>query len=195
MRGDERRQADLFLFGTLEQRIPENHPLRPVRAMTDMALGALSARFDEMYAKTGRPSIPPEQLLRALLLQALYSIRSERMLVEQLEYNLLFRWFVGLGMNDRAWNHAVFSKNRERLLAGDVAEEFFACVVEQARTMRLLSDEHFTVDGTLIEAWASHKSFRPKDGSDDDGEGGFRGSKQKTGDNARFCSGLRWSFH
>ncbi len=179
MRGDEKRQPDLFLYGTLEQRIPENHPLRPVRAMTDMALAALSTRFDEMYAKTGRPSIPPEQLLRALLLQALYSIRSERMLVEQLEYNLLFRWFVGLGMNDRAWNHAVFSKNRERLLAGDVAEEFFACVVEQARTLRLLSDEHFTVDGTLIEAWASHKSFRPKDGSDDDGAGGFRGSKRR----------------
>ena len=179
MRGDEKRQRDLFLYGTLEQRIPENHPLRPVRAMTDMALEALSTRFDEMYAQTGRPSIPPEQLLRALLVQALYSIRSERMLVEQLEYNLLFRWFVGLGMNDRAWNHAVFSKNRERLLAGDVADEFFACVVEQARTMRLLSDEHFTVDGTLIEAWASHKSFKPKDGSDDDGEGGFRGSKRR----------------
>lgn len=179
MRGNEKSQPDLFLYGTLEQRIPENHPLRPVRAMTDMALEALSTRFDEMYAQTGRPSIPPEQLLRALLLQALYSIRSERMLVEQLEYNLLFRWFVGLGMNDRAWNHAVFSKNRERLLAGDVADEFFACVVEQARTMRLLSDEHFTVDGTLIEAWASHKSFKPKDGSDDDGEGGFRGSKRR----------------
>ena len=179
MRGDEKRQPDLFLYGTLEQRIPENHPLRPVRAMTDIALEALSARFDEMYAKTGRPSIPPEQLLRALLLQALYSIRSERLLVEQLEYNLLYRWFVGLGMNDRAWNQAVFSKNRERLLSGDVAAEFFGCVVEQARTMRLLSDEHFTVDGTLIEAWASHKSFRPKDGSDDDGEGGFRGSKRR----------------
>ena len=180
MRGDERRQPDLFLYGTLEQRIPENHPLRPVREMTDMALEALSTRFDELYAKTGRPSIPPEQLLRALLLQALYSIRSERLLVEQLEYNLLFRWFVGLGMNDRAWNHAVFSKNRERLLAGDVAAEFFACVVEQARAMRLLSDEHFIVDGTLIEAWASHKSFRPKDGSDDgDSGGGFRGSKRR----------------
>lgn len=178
MRGDERRQPDLFLLGTLEERIPDNHPLRPVRAMTDMALEALSRRFDEMYSAKGRPSIPPEQLLRALLLQALYSVRSERMLVEQLEYNLLFRWFVGLGMNDRAWNHAVFSKNRERLLAGDVAEEFFACVVEQARTMRLLSDEHFTVDGTLIEAWASHKSFKPKYGSDDD-EGGFRGSKRR----------------
>jgi transposase len=179
MRGDDRQQPDLFLYGTLEQRIPEKHPLRPVRAMTDAALEALSGRFDEMYSKNGRPSIAPEKLLRALLLQALYSIRSERMLVEQLEYNLLFRWFVGLGMNEAAWNHAVFSKNRERLLAGDVAQEFFACVVEQARALRLLSDEHFTVDGTLIEAWASQKSFRPKDGSDDSGEGGFRGQKRR----------------
>jgi transposase len=179
MRGDDRQQPDLFLYGTLEQRIPEKHPLRPVRAMTDAALEALSGRFDEMYSKNGRPSIAPEKLLRALLLQALYSIRSERMLVEQLEYNLLFRWFVGLGMNEAAWNHAVFSKNRERLLAGDVAQEFFACVVEQARALRLLSDEHFTVDGTLIEAWASQKSFRPKDGSDDSGEDGFRGQKRR----------------
>jgi len=141
----------------------------------------MSARFDAMYGKTGRPSIAPERLLRALLLQALYSIRSERMLVEQLEYNLLFRWFVGLNMSEPAWNHAVFSKNRERLLAGDVAQEFFACIVEQARALKLLSDEHFTVDGTLIEAWASHKSFKPKDGSGDDdanGEGGFRGQKR-----------------
>jgi transposase len=179
MRGDDRQQPDLFLYGTLEQRIPEKHPLRPVRAMIDAALEALSSRFDEMYSKNGRPSIAPEKLLRALLLQALYSIRSERMLVEQLEYNLLFRWFVGLGMNEAAWNHAVFSKNRERLLAGDVAQELFACVVEQARALRLLSDEHFTVDGTLIEAWASQKSFRPKDGSDDSGEGGFRGQKRR----------------
>src|SRR5690606_30628998 len=126
----------------------------------------------------GRPSIAPEKLLRALLLQALYSIRSERMLVEQLEYNLLFRWFVGLGMNEPAWNHAVFSKNRERLLDGEIARDFFACVVEQARALELLSDDHFTVDGTLIEAWASHKSFRPKDGSNDSGEGGFRGKKR-----------------
>ena len=136
MRGDEKRRPDLFLYGTLEQRISENHPLRPVREMTDIALEALSKRFDELYSDKGRPSIPPEQLLRALLLQALYSIRSERLLVEQLEYNLLFRWFVGLGMNDRAWNHAVFSKNRGRLLAGDVAAELFACVVEQARALR-----------------------------------------------------------
>lgn len=179
MRGDDRQQPDLFLYGTLEERIPKNHPLRPVRAMADAALEALSSRFDEMYSTNGRPSIAPERLLRALLLQALYSIRSERMLVEQLEYNLLFRWFVGLGMNEAAWNHAVFSKNRERLLAGDIAREFFACVVEQARALRLLSDEHFTVDGTLIEAWASQKSFRPKDGSDDGGEGGFRGQKRR----------------
>lgn len=178
MRGDDRQQPDLFLYGTLEHRIPDSHPLRPVRVMTDAALEALSPRFDELYAAKGRPSIAPEKLLRALLLQALYSIRSERMLVEQIEYNLLFRWFVGLGMNDAAWNHAVFSKNRERLLAGEIAAEFFACVVEQARALKLLSDEHFTVDGTLIQAWASHKSFRPKDGSDEDGEGGFRGRKR-----------------
>jgi transposase len=131
-----------------------------------------------MYAKAGRPSIAPERLLRALLLQALYPIRSERMLVEQLEYNLLFRWFVGLNMSEPAWNHAVFSKNRERLLAGDVAHELFACVVEQARALKLLSDEHFTVDGTLIEAWASHKSFKPKDGGDDEGTD-FRGQKRR----------------
>jgi transposase len=170
------------LYGSLEERVPEKHPLRPVRAMVDAALESMSGRFDAMYAKTGRPSIAPERLLRALLLLALYSIRSERMLVEQLEYNLLFRWFVGLNMSEPAWNHAVFSKNRERLLAGDVAQEFFACIVEQARALKLLSDEHFTVDGTLIEAWASHKSFKPKDGSggdDANGEGGFRGQKRR----------------
>ena len=182
MRGDDRRQPDLFLYGTLEERIPKDHPLRPIRALADAALNELSERFDALYADQGRPSIAPERLLRALLLQALYSIRSERQLVEQLEYNLLFRWFVGLAMNDRAWNHAVFSKNRERLLAGDVAAAFFSAVTAQARARKLLSDEHFTVDGTLIEAWASHKSFRPKDGSDGDsagGEGGFRGRKRR----------------
>lgn len=180
MRGDDQQQSGLFLYGTLEQRVPADHPLRPVREMTDAALDSMSRRFDRMYAKGGRPSIAPERLLRALLLQALYSIRSERMLVEQLEYNLLFRWFVGLPMGEPAWNHAVFSKNRERLLAGDVAQEFFACVVEQARALRLLSDEHFTVDGTLIEAWASHKSFRPKQGGDGGtaGQDGFRGEKR-----------------
>jgi transposase len=183
MRGDDRQQADMFLYGTLEQRIPKDHPLRPIRELADVALESLSARFDEMYAANGRPSIAPEKLLRALLLQALYSIRSERMLVEQLEYNLLFRWFVGLGMNERAWNHAVFSKNRERLLAGDVAQALFAVIVEQARSLKLLSDEQFSVDGTLLEAWASHKSFQPKDGSDKDDHdqqgGGFRGKKRR----------------
>jgi transposase len=146
--------------------------------MVDAALESMSGRFDEMYAKAGRPSIAPERLLRALLLQALYSIRSERMLVEQLEYNLLFRWFVGLNMSEPAWNHVVFSKNRERLLAGDVAHELFACVVEQARALKLLSNEHFTVDGTLIEAWTSHKSFKPQDGGDNPG-GDFRGQARR----------------
>ena len=177
MRGDDRQESEMFLYGSLEERVPEKHPLRPVRAMVDAALDSMSGRFDEMYAKAGRPSIAPERLLRALLLQALYSIRSERMLVEQLEYNLLFRWFVGLNMSEPAWNHAVFSKNRERLLAGDVAHELFACVVEQARALKLISEEHFTVDGTLIEAWASHKSFRPKDGGDDNDN--FRGHTRR----------------
>ena len=178
MRGDDRIEQELFLYGSLEERVPEKHPLRPIRVMVDAALEAMSSRFDEMYGKAGRPSIAPERLLRALLLQALYSIRSERMLVEQLEYNLLFRWFVGLNMSEPAWNHAVFSKNRERLLAGDVAQELFACVVEQARALKLLSDEHFTVDGTLIEAWASHKSFKPKGGGKDPG-GDFRGQTRR----------------
>jgi transposase len=185
MRGDDRFEQELFLYGSLEERVPQKHPLRPVRVMVDAALESMNARFDAMYAKAGRPSIAPERLLRALLLQALYSIRSERMLVEQLEYNLLFRWFVGLNMSEPAWNHAVFSKNRERLLAGEVAHEFFACVVEQARALKLLSDEHFTVDGTLIEAWASHKSFKPKDesnkdgGNDSNGNGDFRGQQRR----------------
>ena len=179
MRGDDRQQSDLFIYGSLEERVPKDHPLRPLRAMADIALEALSPRFAEMYSKIGRPSIAPEKLLRALLVQLLYSIRSERLLMEQLEYNMLFRWFVGLSMNEAVWNHAVFSKNRERLLEGDIANEFFAVVVEQARAMRLLSDEHFTVDGTLIEAWASHKSFQPKDNTDDTGGGGnFHGKKR-----------------
>src|SRR5271157_5816561 len=169
MRGNDREQDGMFSYVSMEARIPEDHPLRAVKRMADEALRGLWRKFESLYSTTGRPSIPPEQLLRALLLQALYSIRSERMLVEQLEYNLLFRWFVGLNMSEPAWNHAVFSKNRERLLAGDVAHELFACVVEQARALKLLSNEHFTVDGTLIEAWASHKSFKPKDGGDDPG--------------------------
>ena len=162
MRGADERSDVLFSYVSPEQRVPAEHPLRPIRQMTDAALTRLSARFEAMYSEMGRPSIPPEQLLRALLLQAFYSIRSERLLIEQLDYNLLFRWFVGLGMDEAIWDHSTFSKNRDRLLAGDIATEFFAAVVAEARQHRLLSDEHFTVDGTLLEAWASHKSFRPK---------------------------------
>ena len=144
-----------------------DHPLRPVRQMVDEALKGLSARFDEIYGEDGRASIPPERLLRALLVQLLYSVRSERMLMEQLEYNLLFRWFVGLSANEPVWHPTVFSKNRDRLLEGAVAEEFFTLVLEQARGKKLLSDEHFTVDGTLIEAWAGQKSFQRKKSDDD----------------------------
>ena len=144
--------------------MPAEHPLRPLRTMVDDILKEMSPRFAKLYADRGRPSIPPERLLRALLLQILYTVRSERLLMEQLNYNLLFRWFVGMGMDEVVWNHAVFSKNRERLLNEEVAEVFFQRVLERAKPY--LSDEHFTVDGTLIEAWASHKSFRPKDGGE-----------------------------
>ena len=164
MRGDEQLQEEMFSYGSLSQRVPADHPLRRVRSMADEAMICLEGRFEQMYSKMGRPSVPPEQLLRALLLQMLYTVRSERMLVEQMEYNLLFRWFVGLGMNDRVWDATSFSKNRERLLSGDVAQVFFSAVVASARQLRLLSDEHFTVDGTLIEAWASEKSYQPKPG-------------------------------
>src|SRR5437667_1645070 len=149
----------MWSYVPLERRIPSDHPLRPLRAMGDTILGELSPQFDQLYSKVGRPSIPPEHLLRALLLQVLYSVRSERQLMEQLDYNLLFRWFVGLSMDDPIWDATVFSKNRERLLAGEVAQGFFQQVVAQAREQGLLSAEHFTVDGTLIEAWAGHKSF------------------------------------
>jgi transposase len=175
MRGDERVQDGMFSYVTLEQRVPQDHPLREIRRLTDVVLRSLSGEFDSLYSASGRPSIAPEYVLRALLLQAFYSVRSERQLVEQLDYNLLFRWFVGLGMDDAVWNHAVFSKNRERLLTSDVAQQFFAAVNQQAK--RFMSDEHFTVDGTLIQAWASHKSFRKKDGSDDDGTN-FHGQKR-----------------
>ena len=163
MRGDDIQQSELFSYGSLEERIPENHPLRPIRTMVDEALRDMNARFDEIYPEEGRRSIPPERLLRALLLQMLYTVRSERMLMEQLEYNLLFRWFVGLSANEPVWHPTVFSKNRDRLLEGAVAEQFFSLIVQQARSRKLLSDEHFTVDGTLIEAWAGQKSFRRKD--------------------------------
>ena len=164
MRGDEQFQEEMFSYGSLSQRVPLDHPLRRVRVLADEAMRSLEGRFEQMYSRMGRPSVPPEQLLRALLLQMLYTVRSERMLVEQMEYNLLFRWFVGLGMNERVWDATSFTKNRERLLAGEVAQEFFAAVVNSARKLRLLSDERFTVDGTLIEAWASEKSYQPKPG-------------------------------
>jgi transposase len=158
MRGRDEQLLDVVSYVSPEQRVPQDHPLRSLRAMTDDALRHLQRRFNKLYAKTGRPSIAPEKLLRALLLQALYSVRSERLLMEQLDYNLLFRWFVGLNMDDAIWDVTVFTKNRERLLDGDIAEAFFQAVLEQARERSLLSDEHFTVDGTLPEAWASVKS-------------------------------------
>jgi len=160
----------MFSYVSLEERIPQSHPLRPMRGMVDAALKKLSRRFSRLYADSGRPSIPPERLLRALLLQVLYSIRSERLLMEQLEYNLLFRWFVGLGMDDAVWVPTVFTKNRDRLLEGEVAEAFFEAVLVQGQQRDLLSSEHFTVDGTLIEAWASQKSFRRKDNPDRDSD-------------------------
>jgi transposase len=167
MRGEDLQQHDLFSYGSLEERVPADHPLRLIRTMVDEALKTLSARFDEIYGEDGRRSIPPERLLRALLVQMLYSVRSERLLMEQLEYNLLFRWFVGLSANEPVWHPTVFSKNRDRLLNGAVSEEFFSVVVLQARGRKLLSDEHFTVDGTLIEAWAGQKSFQRKEKDSD----------------------------
>src|ERR1700683_3141199 len=163
MRGNDAQQAEMWSYVSPEERVPHDHPLRPLRAMTDEALQQMQPRFNSLYAKTGRPSIAPEKLLRALLLQALYSVRIERLLMEQLDYNLLFRWFVGLNMDDAIWDVTVFTKNRERLLDGDIAEAFFQAVLQQARERSLLSDEHFTVDGTLLEAWASLKSFQRKD--------------------------------
>ncbi len=167
MRGDDFQQSGVFSYMSPEERVPSDHPLRPIRVMVDEALKELSPLFESLYSVMGRPSIAPEKLLRALLLQVLYTVRSERMLMEQLNYNLLFRWFVGLAMDDPVWVATVFSKNRDRLLSGDVAQFFFAKVMEQAAKRDLLSDEHFTVDGTLIEAWAGQKSFRKKRGSED----------------------------
>src|SRR5512133_3465664 len=169
MRGnDDQLQSGMFSYVSLEDRIPEAHPLRGVRKLADAVLAEMSKEFDGMYAKIGRPSIPPERLFRALLLQVFYSVRSERLLMEQLDYNLLFRWFGGLEIDEPVWNHAVFSKNRDRLLNQDLAQRFFAQVKAQATG--LMSDEHFTVDGTLMEAWAGQKSFRRKD--EDKGGGG-----------------------
>jgi transposase len=163
MRGVDQQQSGMFSYISAEQRVPQGHPLRALRALVEPVLKDLSPSFDALYASSGRPSIAPEKLLRALLLQVLYTVRSERLLMEQLDYNFLFRWFVGLNIDDPVWEVTVFTKNRERLLAGDVAGAFFNAVLGQARRQGLLSDEHFTVDGTLIEAWAGHKSFTRKD--------------------------------
>ncbi len=187
MRGTDERSGSLFSYVDLEARVPKGHPLRTIREIVNRALSDLSADFEGMYAPLGRPSIPPEKLLRASLLQAFYSIRSERQLMERLEFDLLFRWFVGLGIDDAVWDHSVFSKNRDRLLEGEIAAKFLAAILTQPKIRQLLSTEHFSVDGTLIEAWASMKSFKPKDrdrGNEPPASGGrneeanFRGEKR-----------------
>ena len=175
MRGDDTGQVAAFSYISAEQRVPKDHPLRPLLKIVDEVLGRMSPLFQELYSHTGRPSIPPEKLLRALLLQVLYTIRSERMLMEQLDYNLLFRWFVGLNMDDAVWDPTTFTKNRDRVLGGEVAEVFFQEVVGKARRRGLLSAEHFTVAGALIEAWASYKSFKPKGGGRPARSTGHRG--------------------
>jgi transposase len=167
----------MFSYVSAEQRVPPDHPLRAIRGLVDDVLRDMSREFDGLYATVGRPSIPPERLLRAQLLQIFYSIRSERLLMEQLDYNLLFRWFVGMEMDEPIWNATVFTKNRDRLLNQEIARSFFRRVVERATD--LMSDEHFTVDGTLIEAWASQKSFQRKDGGPDDDGRNFRGQQRK----------------
>ena len=165
MRGGDERSGSLFSYVDLEARVGKDHPLRTIRGIVNEALAALSGEFSALYSRIGRPSIPPEKLLRAMLLQAFYSIRSERQLMERLEFDLLFRWFVGIGVDDAVWDHSTFSKNRDRLLEGDLAAKLLSAVLAQPRVKRLLSTDHFSVDGTLVEAWASMKSFRPKDGS------------------------------
>ena len=172
MRGEDERSGSLFSYVDLETRVGEDHPLRTIRVIVNEALAALGGDFSALYSRIGRPSIPPEKLLRAMLLQALYSIRSERQLMERLEFDLLFRWFVGIGVDDAAWDHSTFSKNRDRLLEGDVAAKFLRAVLSQPGVKRLLSSDHFSVDGTLIEAWASMKSFKPKTESDEPPVGG-----------------------
>jgi transposase len=176
MRGDDKQQASMFSYVTMEQRVPVDHPLRRIRAMADRALEKMDGIFAELYAKTGRPSIAPEGLLRAQLLMVLYSIRSERQLMEQINFNLLYRWFVGLEMDEAVWDEKVFSKNRARLIAGEASRQLLLAVVEEARSHRLLSEEHFTVDGTLLQAWASRRSFREKPDPPDRGTGA-RGRK------------------
>jgi transposase len=179
MRGDEVDQGHMFSYISAEKRVPEDHPLRKVRELVDAALEKLSGDFDRLYSDVGRPSIPPERLLRALLLQYFYGIRSERLLMEQLDYNLLFRWFVGLQMDDPVWVPTTFTKNRSRLLEGEIARRFLEETVALAKERGLTSDEHFSVDGTLLEAWASQKSFRPKDGGGSGDGSDFRGEKRR----------------
>ena len=195
MRGEDQQSEGFFSYLRLEARIPADHPLRAIRDCVDAALAQLSRAFDKLYARDGRPSIPPERLLRALLLQAFYTVRSERQLMEQLDYNLLFRWFVGLSADDPVWDATVFCKNRDRLLDGDIAAKFMTGVLNLPQVRQLLSSEHFSVDGTLIEAWASMKSFVPKDGSNNppsaksgggrNAERDFHGEKRK---NDTHCS-------
>src|SRR4051795_5019273 len=184
MRGSDGGAGGMFSYVSCEQRVPADHPLRAILPIADTALAALTGEFQKLYAVNGRPSIPPERLLRALLLQAFYSVRSERQLMEQLDYNLLFRWFVGLGVDDAVWDVTVFAKNRDRLPDGAIATKFLRAVLDQPKVKALHSDEHFSVDGTLIQAWASMKSFRPKDGSGEppapgrNGERDFHGEKR-----------------
>src|ERR1700680_595780 len=186
MRGGDKRTGELFSYVDLEKRVRSGHPLRAIRGLVNEALVALEHEFSALYAPIGRPSIPPEKLLRAMLLQAFYSIRSERPLMERLEYDLLFRWFVGIGIDDATWDHSVFSKNRDRLLEGDIAAKFLSALLAQPKVKKLLSSDDFSVDGTLIEAWASMKSVKPKDGSGKppaqgggrNGEADFHGQKR-----------------
>ncbi len=191
MRGADDRAGELFSYVDLEARVRGDHPLRAIRSIVNEALALLEGEFAALYARIGRPSIAPEKLLRAMLLQAFYSLRSERLLMERLEFDLLFRWFVGLGVDDPVWDHSTFSKNRDRLLQGDIAAKFLAAVLAQPRVRQLLSSEHFSVDGTLIEAWASLKSFKPKDGSAEpppdggrNGEVNFRGEQRSNATHA-----------
>lgn len=177
MRGDDRQPDAMFSYISADERVPKDHPLRAVRTLVDEVLRDMSREFDGLYARVGRPSIPPERLLRAQLLQVFYTIRSETLLMEQLDYNLLFRWFVGLTIDDRVWDVTVFTKNRDRLLNQEIAQSFFRRIVDRAQP--LMSDEHFTVDGTLIEAWASQKSFQRKDGKTDGDGSDFRGQTRK----------------
>jgi transposase len=182
MRGTDQRSGSLFSYVDIEARVPKEHPLRRVRDLVNGALSKLDKKFAELYSKDGRPSIPPERLLRASLLQLFYSIRSERQLIERMDFDLVFRWFVGLGIDVAVWDHSVFSKNRDRLLNTEIAQHFLTALLTEPKVKRLLSHEHFSVDGTLLDAWASMKSFRPKDGSGDPPDGGRNGEQNFRGE-------------